>query len=47
MRTVKHNPDDAAEVAAVQTPPGEPDGVLVDPESIDGDDESVEEVVPE
>jgi hypothetical protein len=56
MRTVKHDPDDEAEVAAVQTPEGEPDAELIDPESItqgpewlsrELHDEESEEVAPE
>lgn len=51
-RTVPHNPDDAAEVAAVQTPDGQPNAELIDPSrgptafALD-DDESSEEVAPE
>jgi hypothetical protein len=47
MRTVKHDPDDEAEVAAVQTPGDEPDGELIDPADVDGDDEESEAVMPE
>jgi hypothetical protein len=51
MRTIPHDPDDAAEVAAVQTPEGEPDAELIDPNSLglpdDPDDPSSEEVIPE
>lgn len=47
-RTVPHDPDDPAEVAAVQTPEGEPDGELLDPEEVHGHDgDDSEEVVPE
>jgi hypothetical protein len=35
-----------AEIAAVQTPDGEPDAVLIDPGSVDLEDESSEEVRP-
>jgi hypothetical protein len=54
-RMTAHNPDDPAEVAAVQTPEGEPDGKLIDPASLPPvtpvgepgpDDESSEDVVP-
>ena len=41
-RTLAHDPDDPAEVAAIQTPDGEPDGVLIDPETVDFTDESDE-----
>lgn len=47
IRTVPHDRDDEAEVAAIQTPPGEPDGELIDPNSVDGDDEQDETVRPE
>lgn len=47
IRTVAHDPDDVAEVAAIQTPEGEPDGVLVDPETVAFEDESDESVAPE
>jgi hypothetical protein len=52
MRTIPHDPDDAAEVAAVQTPEGEPDAELIDPDSLpipeaDEDDPSSEAVIPE
>lgn len=43
-KTLPHDPDDAAEVAAIQTPAGEPDGKLVDPEDVAFTDESSEEV---
>ena len=46
-RTVPHNPDDPAEVAAVATPEDEPNAELIDPNWVDGDDESREEVGPE
>lgn len=42
--TVPHDPDDPAEVAAVQTPEGEPDGQLLDPEAVEFTDESSEDV---
>jgi hypothetical protein len=41
-RTLAHDPDDPAEVAAIQTPDGQPDGVLIDPETVDFTDESDE-----
>lgn len=51
MRTIPHDPNDPAEVAAIQTPPGEPDAELIDPESVAvplGDYlESSEAVLPE
>ena len=52
MKTTPHDPDDPAEVAAVQTPEGEPDAELIDPADIldpSGDrwDESSEAVIPE
>jgi hypothetical protein len=48
MRTIPHDPNDAAEVAAVQTPAGEPDAELIDPtESRPIGDESSEKVIPE
>jgi hypothetical protein len=48
ITTVPHDPDDPAEVAAIQTPDGQPDAELIDPASIedDGDDESSEQVAP-
>lgn len=46
IRTLPHDPDDPAEVAAVQTPEGEPDGRLLDPDDSEFDDESSEEVRP-
>jgi hypothetical protein len=49
MRTVPHDPDDAAEAAAVQTPEGEPDGELIDPASLPEVDplQADDSVVPE
>jgi hypothetical protein len=47
VRTVKHDQDDPAEVDAIQTPDGEPDGVLYDPADVELDDESSDEVGPE
>lgn len=44
-RTVPPDPDNPAEVAAAKTPDGEPDGVLLDPESVEFTDESAEDVV--
>jgi hypothetical protein len=46
MTTVPHDPDDPAEVAAIQTPDGEPDGELLDPEAVEFEDESDETVQP-
>jgi hypothetical protein len=46
-RTVPHDPTDPAEIAAIQTPPGQPDGELYDPDDVDLDDESSDEVIPE
>jgi hypothetical protein len=34
IRTLRHDPDDPAEVAAIQTPEGEPDAELIDPDSL-------------
>jgi hypothetical protein len=45
-RTLPPDPDDPAEVAAVQTPEGEPDGALLDPEDVEFTDEESEEVAP-
>lgn len=48
VSTAPHDPDDPAEVAAIQTPEGEPDGQLIDPAEVDdGNDEASEEVMPE
>lgn len=46
MTTLPHDPDDPAEVAAIQTSDGEPDGELIDPETVEFDDESGETVEP-
>lgn len=50
--TVPHDPTDPAEVAAIQTPDGEPDGELIDPDDILNPrgglgDEASEEVLSE
>jgi hypothetical protein len=51
--TIAHDPSDPAEVAAIQTPDGEPDGELIDPDAPLGPDrayvynEASEEVLPE
>jgi len=49
IRTTPHDPDDDAEVAAVQTPEGEPDGQLIDPASLPEVDplQASDEVIPE
>jgi hypothetical protein len=45
IRTVPHDAEDPAEVAAIQTPDGEPDGELIDPETVHGHDSDDSEVV--
>lgn len=45
--TLPHDPDNPAEVSAVQTPDGEPDAELLNPDDVDFDDESSEDVLPE
>lgn len=42
--TVPHDPDDVAEVAAIQTPEGQEDGRLLDPAAVEFTDESSEDV---
>lgn len=49
--TVPHDPTDPAEVAAIQTPAGEPDAELLAPEAISpygefGQNEAAEDVIP-
>lgn len=48
ISTTPHDPNDPAEVAAIQTPEGEPDGELIDPAALADDvwDEASEEVLP-
>lgn len=45
-RTVPHDPDDPAELAAISTPDGQPDGALIDPDDVAPEDESSEAVHP-
>lgn len=49
LNTVPHDPEDPAEVAAVQTPEGEPDAELIDPDSLPEVDpaQAANEVIPE
>jgi hypothetical protein len=53
VRTLPPDPEDEAEIAAVQPPEGvetegdETEGALIDPEDVEREDESSEEVIPE